>query len=116
MRSVGLSLRSKISDQQTGGDSRLKHRANTVSVHTVETVIGIVSASPVYGIRAIFAGCDARSGGKAYPSCRSPRRAGPSRRDPVAVNLDPCSGQSQLSSASFHDRIPPRCGQTADTF
>ncbi len=39
----------------------------------------------------------------------------PSSREPSAANLEPCSGQSQDDSAAFHCRMPPRCGQTADT-
>ena len=43
------------------------------------------------------------------------RVAGPSSRVPSGANREPCSGQSQLRSASFHVTTPARCGQTALT-
>ena len=52
------------------------------------------------------------------PSCglagRS-RSAGPSRRVPSGAKREPCSGQSHVHSASFHESTPPRCVQTALT-
>src|SRR5699024_8066499 len=42
--------------------------------------------------------------------------AGPSRTAPSGANREPCSGQSQLCSASFQATTPPRCVHTPETW
>ena len=49
------------------------------------------------------------------PRALSPQVAGPSRTAPSGPNREPCSGQSQLRSASFQRTTPPRWVQTAET-